>query len=534
MLVACSAGRAEVRAETQPSAEAVSETVEYTQTAFGAAVTVMFEAAEVDVIGGFVAPRGLRPRLLRPVRGVEVEVALPDGSYISTRLDAAGHLMMEPDWVGAEVHVIARTGGKSALAVDDCPWPSCKGGRNLWAASFVVEAQHLDGGDVVIPANAPAAGAFAALDAAIDAAAFAAGAFDADPPPLTLRWLPQSDTQCGTTCFVGGDAPHIDVLGLDEDSDHFDRQIVMHEYGHFVEDLLVGGEPVGGYHDGTPTEPRLAWSEGFATWFATAASGSDIYVDSHRDGAAWYNYGGLTAIADSAAPPTQPLSEDLVVELLQRLEAHETLGHLGLLAATAGLGARRGACDLGAHGVDLVDLLDVVATTHGSEWVVDAARMHGVPFRFDEDACATADLTPPSSATIGAQSPITPASIGLRYAANHEELRVDVRARAELIEATLTVERRGSDGEMTAIFEQSLGVMPARSGRSVDVAASAAAGLLVVRLDWTLSGGSRGTYVASTATDRSDPGAWSWHDTSVIQTPTRTGIRTSRLLPTAD
>jgi hypothetical protein len=136
MLVACSAGRAEVRAETQPSAEAVSETVEYTQTAFGAAVTVMFEAAEVDVIGGFVAPRGLRPRLLRPVRGVEVEVALPDGSYISTRLDAAGHLMMEPDWVGAEVHVIARTGGKSALAVDDCPWPSCKGGRNPLGREF--------------------------------------------------------------------------------------------------------------------------------------------------------------------------------------------------------------------------------------------------------------------------------------------------------------------------------------------------------------------------------------------------------------
>lgn len=55
------------------------------------------------------------------------------------------------------------------------------------------------------------------------------------------------------------------------DTDHFDDSVILHEYGHFLEDAYGNSQSPGGSHDGRSTiDPRLAWSEGFANYLQAA------------------------------------------------------------------------------------------------------------------------------------------------------------------------------------------------------------------------------------------------------------------------
>ncbi|MBX3039792.1 MAG: carboxypeptidase regulatory-like domain-containing protein [Bdellovibrionaceae bacterium] len=55
------------------------------------------------------------------------------------------------------------------------------------------------------------------------------------------------------------------------DTDHFDNSVVLHEYGHFLEDVYSVSDSPGGSHDGKSIiDPRLAWSEGWANFFQAA------------------------------------------------------------------------------------------------------------------------------------------------------------------------------------------------------------------------------------------------------------------------
>jgi len=52
------------------------------------------------------------------------------------------------------------------------------------------------------------------------------------------------------------------------DTDHFDDPVVIHEYGHFLEDVYSISDSPGGAHSGNAAiDPRLAWSEGWANFF---------------------------------------------------------------------------------------------------------------------------------------------------------------------------------------------------------------------------------------------------------------------------
>ncbi len=64
-------------------------------------------------------------------------------------------------------------------------------------------------------------------------------------------------------------------------TDHFDNIIILHEYGHFLEDTFSKTDTPGGSHNARYViDPRLAWSEGFATFFANAVFGRAVYIDS--------------------------------------------------------------------------------------------------------------------------------------------------------------------------------------------------------------------------------------------------------------
>nr|HPI41570.1 hypothetical protein [Pseudobdellovibrionaceae bacterium] len=61
------------------------------------------------------------------------------------------------------------------------------------------------------------------------------------------------------------------------DTDHFDNSVILHEYGHFLEDVYGKSESPGGSHNGDfIIDPRLAWSEGWANYIQASII-SDIY-----------------------------------------------------------------------------------------------------------------------------------------------------------------------------------------------------------------------------------------------------------------
>lgn len=69
------------------------------------------------------------------------------------------------------------------------------------------------------------------------------------------------------------------------DTDHFDDTIIIHEYGHFLEDRYSDSDSPGGSHSGKfPIDPRLAFSEAWGNFFQAAvnygaASTAPMYID---------------------------------------------------------------------------------------------------------------------------------------------------------------------------------------------------------------------------------------------------------------
>lgn len=72
----------------------------------------------------------------------------------------------------------------------------------------------------------------------------------------------------------------------DSDTDHFDNSVILHEYGHFLEDAYSISDNPGGQHFGDSIiDPRLAWSEGWGNFIQAAIRGEARY----RDTAGTYN-----------------------------------------------------------------------------------------------------------------------------------------------------------------------------------------------------------------------------------------------------
>lgn len=64
------------------------------------------------------------------------------------------------------------------------------------------------------------------------------------------------------------------------DTDHFDNSIIIHEYGHFLEDVFSVSDSPGGSHGGNAIiDPRLAWSEGWGNFIQAAVRNQARYRD---------------------------------------------------------------------------------------------------------------------------------------------------------------------------------------------------------------------------------------------------------------
>ncbi|MFS4458771.1 hypothetical protein [Bdellovibrio sp. HCB2-146] len=90
-----------------------------------------------------------------------------------------------------------------------------------------------------------------------------------------------------------------------QDTDHFDDSVILHEYGHFLEDVYGHTDSPGGSHNGNfIIDPRLAWSEGWANYFQSAVLSSTDAVPAspnHRPRIYIDTYGWKTSSADATA-----------------------------------------------------------------------------------------------------------------------------------------------------------------------------------------------------------------------------------------
>jgi len=156
------------------------------------------------------------------------------------------------------------------------------------------------------------------------------------------------------------------LLGRASDDDGYDDTVIQHEAGHYVEDTQGRSDSPGGSHNGTPTDPRLAWSEGFSTYWAMAVLGAPYYMDSNSTGGWGYNADATKTLApEPTGPITQNVSEDMVTEDLWDLGDGKAGDDDGVDASHAAVlrvqvdylrpGMFR---SVGVAGVDLVDFLD--------------------------------------------------------------------------------------------------------------------------------------------------------------------------------
>ena len=131
---------------------------------------------------------------------------------------------------------------------------------------------------------------FAILDPIFDTLqAFAAVAPGTDFPETDFNWSEDNTTvfgdtddgEIGTSSYFNGTG-QIFILGEENvDTDEFDEDVVVHEWGHYFEDMLSRSDSIGGAHGlGDRIDFRLALSEGFGNALAAIINDDELYRDS--------------------------------------------------------------------------------------------------------------------------------------------------------------------------------------------------------------------------------------------------------------
>jgi hypothetical protein len=146
----------------------------------------------------------------------------------------------------------------------------------------------------------------------------------ADPtavfPPLDLHWSPQNRNvfgadgrpdvnagELGTSFYVSGPGGGVFLLGAaDSDTEEYDRHVIAHEWGHYLEAVFSRSDSIGGPHTiGDQLDLRVAFGEGFGNAFSAMVTGDPVYKDTlgprqdqgfffdvesdSRENAGWFN-----------------------------------------------------------------------------------------------------------------------------------------------------------------------------------------------------------------------------------------------------
>ena len=230
---------------------------------------------------------GERPR--RPVRGAVVQLVADDDHSVlaASSTDANGAYALSASVAGGRsVHVALVASSQPPCNVDVL---------NSLSEVYALAGPSFSGGGVssqdLFAAEAQLGGVFNILDAASRGCGLVLALRPgASFPKLRIFWQAGSN---GT--FYDGSG--IRLLGTTADPDQYDDDIILHEFGHYVEDRFTFSTSPGGDHnpyDNRPEPPALAWSEGFAHWWSAETRGNAGQVDTTATGRSFFELEGPT------------------------------------------------------------------------------------------------------------------------------------------------------------------------------------------------------------------------------------------------
>jgi hypothetical protein len=244
----------------------------------------------------------------RPVRGATVEVVAgssasvlgsvttgADGAYsVSVPVNTSAFVRVKaqmqqtgtPSW---NFRVVDNVNGNALYALDSSVF-------NTGTTALTRDLHAPSGWGGSSYTGERSAAPFAILDTVHEAAAYV---LVADPtavfPPLTLHWSienvpvfgadgqPDPDTGEIGTSFASIELGGIFLLGAeDQDTEEYDRHVIVHEWGHYFEYEFSRTDSVGGPHSRhDQLDMRVAFSEGFSTALSALALGQSVYRDTH-------------------------------------------------------------------------------------------------------------------------------------------------------------------------------------------------------------------------------------------------------------
>jgi hypothetical protein len=296
--------------------------------------------AEFESVPGDTTTGGLNyaAASYKPIRAATVQIvgAASGTTLASGTTDASGNFSLSVN-SGQSVFVRVRAesvrtgsgGGQWDLSVRD---------NTSGNAIYVLDGASFTTSGTAITANLRAASGwggsaytqtrsaapFAILDVAYDGVQkVLATVPNSSFPPLRLFWSANNRpvngelTQglIGTSFYRFSDSQHqIYILGAaDTDTDEYDRMVVAHEFGHYLQAVFSRNDSIGGPHTGEDKlDMRVAFSEGFGNAWSGMLFNTPLYQDSLGAG---QRRGGLNNLTDV---PTNRgwFSEDTVQYLL--------------------------------------------------------------------------------------------------------------------------------------------------------------------------------------------------------------------------
>lgn len=308
-------------------------------------------------------PSGLGPIGTQLVRGAAVAVvADADGAVLASAVtsDDGSYLLRYDAALGAQVHVLVAAGSATPARPLRVIRPDGLL-HGFGSASFAAAAMTTT--DVLVTDFSGVSEGFNVFDMLVMGLDYARTAFAvAAPKPLTATWVRGATD--GTYYWDSLDGMFL--LGEVSDDDGYDDTVILHEMGHYIEDNFGRSDSPGGGHDGSPTDPRLAWSEGFATYWNMAVRGLPLYMDSNAGGGWSFNAETSLTTAAAAGSMTQEVSEDMVAEILWDVSDRPMPDDDTMLAGTETqvltvehiFATSPQCCNRGRTGMELVDWLD--------------------------------------------------------------------------------------------------------------------------------------------------------------------------------
>jgi hypothetical protein len=274
----------------------------------GGGAAVLCPAAPIQVSGRALYEdkpydlSGFKAHVERPVRFARVELRDADhpASLLGTARTDAGGSFCVGDTVGAapvrafvRVTADATVEGTRLAAVDysgdiyyaDTAAATVSSGRTRVLPTLHIHEDTPWKADPIGGSVSFAGGAFNILDVVTGGAQFVHDRWKRPLPTLTVVWQYRQTEGLGTFFVPQSNIIHVKGQVL-EDSDEYDDDIILHEFGHFTMHALSKDTSPGGVHfiNGNTQDMRLAFSEGWANFFSTMVRDADPSRFSNRSG----------------------------------------------------------------------------------------------------------------------------------------------------------------------------------------------------------------------------------------------------------